>query len=59
MVRVTYPLDKVFAMVMLLAVIEDGFDFEFVMVIDGDRIRRRNRWGVMVDGIGRLVGMKG
>jgi hypothetical protein len=35
MIRVTYPFDKVFLMVVLLAVIEDSFDFELVMVLDG------------------------
>ena len=32
---VTYPFDKVFLMVMSLAVIKDAFDFKLVMVLDG------------------------
>jgi hypothetical protein len=33
---VTYPFDKVFSMVMSLMVVKDAFDFEFLMVLNGD-----------------------
>ena len=55
MIRITNPFDQVFLVVISLAVIKDGFNFEFVMVVEGDRIGRRSRKRAMVDRIRGLV----
>src|SRR5215210_5239777 len=55
MVWITNLFDKVFLVVISSAVVEDLVDFEFISIIDGDRVGRRDRSGVMVDGVRRLV----
>ena len=35
MVWITYPFDQVFLMVVFLVVVEDAFDFEFIMILEG------------------------
>src|SRR5690349_16115488 len=51
MIRITYPFDKVFLMVVLLAVIEDSFDFELVVVLDGYWGRWRRCWRAVCYGV--------
>ena len=55
MVWISYPFDKVFLMAMMCAVVEDVFNFEFVVVVDGDRVWWRHwRWTVC-NGVRSLV----
>jgi hypothetical protein len=51
MIRITYPFDKVFLMVVLLAVIEDSFDFELIVVLDGYWGRWRRCWRAVCYGV--------
>ena len=49
-IRITNPFDKVFLVVMLLAVVKDAFYFEFLSVLDRYRIWRRDGRGAVCDG---------
>ena len=51
MVRITNPLDKVFLVVMSGAVIEDTINFEFLMIVDSDGVRRWRGQRAMVNSI--------
>jgi hypothetical protein len=49
--RVTNPLDKVFEVTAVGALVEDDFNFKFIMVIYGDcRRRERSRGDTIGDG---------
>ena len=51
MFRVANPFDEVFDVVATSALVEDDFNFKFVMVIDGDgRRRKRSRGDTIRDG---------
>src|SRR4051812_4822732 len=54
-VQITNPFEKVFLVVISNEVVKDLVNFEFISIVDGDRVRRRNRCRAMVDRVRRLV----